>query len=143
MPNRTFDHYVTGNFRVEIDGVPVATFLAVEGVEVKTEVIHFADGDAPLADRKRPGRTTYSNIILKRGVTNNAGLWNWYKKVIDGKVVRKSFSIIVCDDEGNELYRYNCFEAWPCRWKSLALNAEDSNNLIEEIEIAVEKVEKG
>ena len=143
MPSRSFDHHVNGNFRVEIEGVDVASFIAVEGVEVKTEVIHFADGDAPLADRKRPGRTTCSNIILKKGVVNNADLWNWYKEITEGKIARKSGAIIVCDDEGNEIYRYLFFEAWPCRCKSLVLNAADSKNLIEELEIVVENVKKG
>ena len=142
MPNRSFDHHINCNFRVEIEGVNVGSFIAVEGVEVKTEVVHFADGDAPLTDRKRPGKTTCSNIILKKGVANNTELWKWYKKITEGKIERKSGSIIVCGDDGNEIYRYNFFEAWPCRWKSLVLNAADSKNLIEELEIVVEKIEK-
>jgi phage tail-like protein len=143
MPNRSTDHHINCNFRVEIEGVTAASFLAVEGVEIKTEVIHFADGDNPLMDRKMPGRTTCSNILLKRGVTASEELWKWYKKVTEGKVERKSGSIIVCGDDGQELYRYNFFEAWPCRWKSLVLNAAEARNLVEELELAVEKVEKG
>jgi phage tail-like protein len=144
MPNRrTIDHLVNCNFKVEIEGVTVAAFIAVEGVESKTEVIHFSDGDDPLLDRKRPGRTIYSNIILKRGYVTGNDLWNWYKKVTEGKVARKSGSIIVCDNDGTEVYRYNFFEAWPCRWKSLVLNAADSGSLVEELEIVVEKVERG
>jgi len=134
---------VNSKFRVEIDGVTQAAFTAVDGLESITEVIHFTDGNAPLSDHKRPGRTTYSNIVLKRGFLNNDQLWVWYKKVTDGKVERKSGSIIVCDDDGSEVCRYNFFEAWPCRWKSLVLNSSESASLIEELELVVEKIEKG
>jgi phage tail-like protein len=91
--------------------------------------------------RKRPGRTKYSNIVLKRGFVNSDELWQWRKKVIEGKVERKSGSIIVCGDDGSEIMRYNFFEGWPCRWKSLTLNTGEPGTLVEELEIAVEKIE--
>ena len=65
MPNRReFDHIGSYNFRVEIDGVTVGAFQEVSGLEVVTEVVEFQDG-ADLRRRKRPGRTSFSNIVLK------------------------------------------------------------------------------
>ena len=143
MPNRReFDHLVNSKFKVEIAGVTTGAFAAVSGIEVCTDVIMFTDGD-DIHKRKRPGRTTCSNIVLKRGYTTSDELWNWYKQVMDGNVQRKSGSIIVCDDTGNEIMRYNMFEAWPCRWKSLVLDATSDGTLIEELEIVVEKIERG
>jgi phage tail-like protein len=144
MPNRRqFDHLVNCKFKIEIEGVTQGAFTAVDGVESSTEVIHFFDGDTPLMDRKRPGRTRYANIVLRRGYLNNDQLWQWYRKVCEGKLERKSGSIIINGDDGSEIFRYNFFEAWPCRWKSLVLDAADSKNMVEELEIAVEKVERG
>ena len=80
---------------------------------------------------------------MKRGFTQSDELWKWYQAVIDGHVERKSGSVILCGDDGSEILRYNFFEGWPCRWKSFALDAMKSSNLVEEIEIAVEKVERG
>jgi len=139
MPNRRpNDHLVNSKFRIEIEGVTTGEFLAVEGLESNTEVVHYADG-GDIRNRKRPGRSSYSNIVLKRGYTNNHELWNWYKRVLDGRVERKAGSIIVCGDDGSEILRYNFFEGWPCRWKSMELNAMGpTGNLVEEIEIAVE-----
>jgi len=143
MPNRRdFDHLITSNFKVEIEGVTVGAFAAVDALESSTEVVTYRDGSDIIA-RKRPGRTTYSNIVLKRGYINSDELWKWYKAVIDGKVERKSGSIILCGDDGTEILRYNFFEAWPCRWKSFALDARNTAALVEEIELAVEKVERG
>ena len=89
-PNRrSFDHIGNYNFKVEIEGVTQGAFTEVSGLESTTEVIEFQDGD-DLVLRKRPGRTKYANIVLKRGYTNNDELWNWRKAVIDGRVERKA-----------------------------------------------------
>lgn len=143
MPNsREFDHMVSNKFRVEIEGVTTATFTSLSGMESTTDVIQFNDG-ADLMTRKRPGRTNYSNLILKRGYINTEDLWQWYRAVQDGHVERKSGSIIALGDDGTEKLRYNFYEGWPCRWKSFSFDATKSESLFEEIEIAVERIEKG
>ena len=43
---------------------------------------------------------------------------------MDGKVGRKSLSIIFHNDAREEAGRYNFFEAGPCRWKARELNAQ-------------------
>ena len=144
MPNRRQnDHLVSSKFKIEIEGVTQGAFAAMDGLESKSEVVHFADGD-DIIERKRPGRTWYSNIVLKRGYVNSSELWDWYKAVTDGKVERKSGSVILVGDDGSEILRYNFFEGWPCRWKSFKLNASSrTKSIVEEIEIAVEKIERG
>jgi len=51
--------------------------------------------------------------------------------------------VIVHGDDNEEILRYNFFEAWPCRWKSFSLDAANSKSLVEELEIVVERVERG
>lgn len=141
MPNRReHDHIGNYNFKVEIQGVTVAAFQEVGGLEVRTEVIEYQDGD-DIVLRKRPGRTSYPNIVLRRGYINTDELWQWVKAVIDGKVERKSGSVILGADDGSEITRYNFFEAWPCKWKGFTLDGKGNGALVEEIEIAVEKIE--
>ena len=143
MPNRRpFDHLFNGRFKIEIEGVTQGAFMQCSGLEARVDVIPFSDG-SDLLRRKRPGRPGVSNIVLKRGYTNNDELWNWFKAGADGQVQRKSGSVIVCDDNSVDLFRFNFFEAWPCRWKSLELNADRPGSLVERIEIAVEKIERG
>ena len=143
MPNRRpFDHLSSSKFKVEIEGVTVGAFTSFEGIDSETEVVIFNDGDDMLL-RKRPGRTTFENLVLKRGYINTDEIWNWYKNVIDGKVERKSGSIISLADDGSEIMRYNFFEGWPCKWKGMVFDANKKGTLFEEIEIAVEKVERG
>ena len=143
MPNsRSFDHRFNGKFRIEIEGVTQGAFLACDGLEARVDVVDFSDGDNLIA-HKRPGRTRYANIVLRRGMTLNTELWNWFTAVANGRIERRAGSIIVCGDDGSEAFRYNFFEGWPCRWKSLELDADQAGTLVEAIEIAVEKIERG
>ena len=138
---RTIDHIGHYSFKVEIEGVTQAAFKNVEGLDAETEVIEYQDGD-DIVLRKRPGRTKYSNIVLKRGYVASDELWKWRETVIKGKVERKSGSIILCNDTGNEVMRYNFFEAWPAKWKGMQLDGKGTDVAVEEIELAVEKLER-
>lgn len=129
--------------KVVIEGVEVGPVVAISGLESEIEVVEYKHGDdnATLRDRKRPGRVKYANITLKRGLVSDPSFHEWYQKVLQGVTERKSGSIIYLDREGNEVLRYNFFEAWPCRWKAPELNAQD-RHIVEEIEFVVERVER-
>jgi len=143
MPNRrAHDHLTDHNWMLEIEGVTQGAFSEVSGLDSETEVIEYQDGN-DLILRKRPGRTKYSNITLKRGYINNTELWDWRKAVMDGKIERKSGSVILAGDEGSEILRYNFFEAWPAKWKGFSLNGKGNSALTEEIEMVIERLERG
>jgi len=143
MPNRRpHDHFVASLFKVEIEGVTQGAFTAMEGLEIEVDVAQYADGDDRIM-RKRPGRIHYGNLVLKRGYVDSDELWAWFKAVLDGKVERKAGSVILCNDAGDEVHRYNFFEGWPCKWKGFTFDARSSDTLVEELHIAVEKIERG
>lgn len=137
------------NFLLEIQGVVndnkiiVGGFKTVSGMDSETEVIQFKQGN-DIVVRKKPGRTTYSNIVLERGFTATDDLWQWRKNIEDGKIDRRSGSIIVLDQDGQtEVARYNFYEGWPCKWNVPDMNSDTSAMAIEKIEVCVEKVERG
>lgn len=134
------DPYRKFNFLVEIDGIPSAGFLSVEGIETLTEVIDYREGGEYAQVRKLPGLHKFTNITLKRGVAANYDLWEWRKTVLEGRTERKNGSIIVLDENREEVLRINFHKAWPCRWKVGNLDAMESEVLIEELELAVESI---
>lgn len=142
MPNRRpHDHIGNFNFHLEIEGLTAGTFRNVEGLDSETEIVEYQDGD-DLVLRKRPGRTKYSNVVLKRGYVASDELWQWRKKVMDGSVERKSGSVILCNDAGDPVMRYNFFEAWPCKWKGFTLDGKGTDAVVEEVELVVERLER-
>jgi phage tail-like protein len=135
------DPYTGFNFRVEIEGIALAAFSEVGGLESETAVIEYRVGTEPNTVRKLPGLTKYANIVLRRGITRDAELWNWRKNIIDGKPDRRSGSIVLLDDEGNEVVRWNFVRGWICKWEGPALNARGNEVAIETIAVAHEGLE--
>jgi phage tail-like protein len=144
----TEDLFGSYNFLLEIAGVTgdarqiVGGFKTVSGMDSETEVIEFKQGN-DMVVRKKPGRTTFANIVLERGYTATDDLWLWRKNIEDGVIDRRSGSIIILDQDGQtEVARYNFFEGWPCKWYVPDMDSDSSSMAIEKIEIAVEKVER-
>jgi phage tail-like protein len=135
------DPYGQFNFIIEIDGVVKGGFSEASGLTTDTNVIEYRDGNEITTVRKLPGLMKYNNIVLKRGWTKDRSLWDWRKKVIDGKTQRAGGSIVLLDEARNEALRWNFREGWPSKWEGPALNAKTSEVAIETLEIAHEGVE--
>ena len=144
----TEELYGSYHFLLEIQGVIsdnkiiVGGFKSVAGMDSETEIIEFKQGN-DLIVRKKPGRTTYANIVLERGYTATDDLWQWRKNIEDGKIDLRAGSVIILDQDGQtEVARYNFFEGWPCKWEAPQMDSESSSMAIEKIELAIEKVER-
>ena len=82
----------------------------------------------------------YSNIVCKRGIANNLELYNWYNDIIDGKInsSRKTISIFMLDELGNEAVRRDFANAWPSKYDPPDKNATGNSIAIETLEIVHE-----
>lgn len=147
-PGVTEELYGAYNFLLEITGITqdvgivVGGFKSVSGMDSETEIVEFKQGNDTVV-RKKPGRTTYANITLERGYTATDDLWEWRKNIEDGKIDRRSGSVVILDQDGTtEVARYNFYEAWPCKWYVPDMSADSSAMAIEKIELAVERVER-
>ncbi len=136
------DPFRAYNFLVEIDGITRAGFRECSGLDTTQDPIDYREGGEALHVRKLPGLVKYSNISLKRGITDDAELWEWRKKAMEGKVERKNGSIILLDDTGAEKLRWNFSNAWPTKWTGPSFNATGNEVAIETLEIVHEGVAK-
>jgi len=133
------DPYRNFNFMVELDGIAQASFTECTGLGSTTEIIETREGGDNSSVRKLPGRTNYSDITLKWGLTASTDLWRWRQQIIDGDVVRKNGSIVVFDlDRHTEVARWNFVSAWPSKWEGAALNAKGNDVAIETLVLAHE-----
>ena len=94
--------------------------------------------DGKLITRKRPGRTTFNDIVLKRGLSPNADLIEWHQKVVEGSVERTNGSIVIYDTAGIEVGRWNFERGWPSAWSASDLDAGADDVMIEELTICHE-----
>lgn len=143
------DHAASYNFVLEVDGVTTSGFASVSGLSAETEVIEYRDGSDNIV-RKLPGRTTYSNITLKRGYIGDDPLhdWIWSNLDTDGIPERRDGALIIFDRDGNAVVRYDFTGGWPCRWEGPSANASDAGasanaQLTETIVICFDWLEEG
>ncbi|MDQ4054021.1 MAG: phage tail protein [Actinomycetota bacterium] len=135
------DPFRTFNFRLEIDGTEVAAFSNVSGLSSEGDVADYRTGmDIPLTNRKLPGLRKYGPISLKRGMVKDTTLWDWYKNIANGKADRRNGTVILMDEQRNDVLRWNFESAWPNKMNASELKAGGNEVAIETIELIVENI---
>ncbi|TFH46157.1 MAG: phage tail protein [ANME-2 cluster archaeon] len=121
--NLRLDPYGAYNFIIEIEGIIAGGFSEVSGLNIETEVELIREGGANDIEYKLPKGTKYSNITLKRGITDFDLIWRWYDDVINGKIKRKDGLIFLCDQGGLPLVIWGFADAYPIKLDGPSLNA--------------------
>ena len=133
-------------FGVEFQGEISGSFLECGGLGSENEVVEYkASGPkGEFVIKKVPGRLTWNNITLKRGITDAMDMWKWRKLVEDGKVdeARKNGSIIMFNTQGTEIARWNFTNAWPSKISGPNADASQNAVAIEEMELTHEGYER-
>lgn len=143
MAERKNDPFRGFNFKIEMDGVTKAGFQECSGLDASTDPVDYREGqEKGNIARKLTGLNKHANIVLKRGVTDDHSLWDWRKKVIDGKTDRQHGSIVLCDEAGDEKVRWSFVEGWPTKWTGPSFNATNNAVAIETLEIVHEGLKK-
>ncbi|QEL17101.1 phage tail protein [Limnoglobus roseus] len=138
------DPYEGYNFLVEIDGLSIAGFTQVSGLESRIEVVEYRDGGEKFFPaRKLPGKVTYTNIVLKSGITDDTQLYDWHLEWVkrSDSAKRKSIRIVLLDGAGKEKRSWRIREAWPAVYVGPSLNAGSNDVLIQTIELAHEGID--
>ncbi len=140
------DPLVSYNFGIEVEGIISGFFTECAGLGSESEVIeHKVVGEkGKEVVRKIPGRLKWGDITLKRGVTTNMDFWTWRKMVEDGNVAkaRKNGSIIMYDQEGEEVARWNFQRGWPSKVSGPSVKADGNEVVVEEVTIVHEYIER-
>jgi phage tail-like protein len=137
-------------FAVEIDGLDVAWFESVSGLEAEVGVVEQHEGGNINVADQSPGKVKFSAITLMVGATDNSELYDWWLQVVDAAAnvglvdaeYKKNLSIVQKDRDGSEKRRFNLFEAWPSKYKSGEWDAKAEENVIEEVTLTYKYYER-
>lgn len=127
-------------FYVESEGINVAQFSEVNGLQIEIETESYQEGGKNNFVHIFPKGIKYQPLVLKRGITDNEELWNWYKDVRDGKIDRKNVTIRMYrsykDMKNNEAKgrSWTFQKAYPIKWTGPALKADSNTIAFESIE---------
>jgi phage tail-like protein len=140
MPTDTrLDPFRGFNFRVEIDGLPVAAFSEVSGLTAERDATDYRAGtDRKNNVRKLTGLTKYGNITFKRGYTPDASHWQWFQRLANGEQDRRNGSVVLMNEAHRDVMRWNFENAWICKIEGPGLNATGNEVAVESMEMCHE-----
>lgn len=140
MPTDTrTDPFRSFNFRVEIDGLPVAAFSEVSGLTAEGDAVDYREGtDAINNVRKLTGLRKYANLMFKRGYVQDNSLWQWYQQIANGENVRRNGSVILMNEAHADVMRWNFENAWVNKIEGPGLKASGNEVAIESMELVHE-----
>jgi phage tail-like protein len=144
MPTHRDDPYGGYNFEVTINGVSddgkkvSGSFTEASGLEVAVDPIEYRNGSDDITVRKIPGLKKFTNITLKKGNSGDLEFWNWIVKAMNGQVQRTEGSVMLLDENKQEVMRWNFKRGWPCKWTGPGLNAKNNEIAMETLEICHE-----
>ncbi len=67
-------------------------------------------------------------------------LWDWYRNIANGKPDRRNGTIILLDEERNDVLRWHFENAWINKIDGPALKAGGNEVAIETVELIVESI---
>ncbi|BAZ16682.1 phage tail protein [Calothrix sp. NIES-4071] len=139
-------NYVTTNrFYIEIESAIAASFTECSGLgaQIQKQVIH--EGGVNDQQRVYLGHAEFSDVTLKRGVTDHPGFWNWISEVFDEnkKISRRNVNILVFNQAGETMMSWTLIGAVPIGWKAPTMTADGNAAAIEELTLTYEGLQIG
>ncbi len=143
--------FTTFRFTVEVNvpdvakgAVCSATFSEVDGLEMSLEPKTIREGGNNMRPVHLQGPVSYGQLTLKRGMTGDFDLWNWFSRVTTPgyRGVRPNAEVVVFSSDGDgEAARFVLYRCLPTKLKAPALNAKDTNIAIEEMTLLYESIQ--
>ncbi len=134
---------ISSNFLFEVDGVQIGAFMEVHGLELRVDVETYEEGGENGYVHQLPGRMTWPNIVLRRGVVQTDALFDWVRKTSGddfatngNKLTRCTGAIVLMSSQNKRLRSYELKSAFPIRWTGPRLNVDVHEPLVEELEVA-------
>lgn len=124
-----------------------AAFAECDGLEMTMEPKVIKEGGNNRQHIHLVGAVSYGNLTLKRGMTSNTDLWDWFDAVLqtDGVGADATVVVKVLGPEAQQnrpvQRQYTLSKCLPIKFKAPAMNAKDGQIAVEELQIAYQSME--
>ena len=118
-----------------------AAFAECDGLEMTMDVKTIREGGNNGRQIRLTGPLTFGQVTMKRGMTSNLELWDWFNLMLTDQSLRADAEVVIFASDGEtERARFQLSRCVPVKLKSPPLNAKDGAVAIEELQIAYEKL---
>ncbi|MEW6582084.1 MAG: phage tail protein [Actinomycetota bacterium] len=125
-------------FGLEVRGVPMPVkgyFTECTGLQMEYEVFEYQEGGENGFVHKLRGRAKYPNIVMKRGVTSERSLFNWFAATKD-EVKRAEGDITLYSTDLTPMRKWSFRGAFPVKWQGPNLKSNSGEIAVETLEFA-------
>jgi phage tail-like protein len=129
------DPYSGFRFLVSIDQIQAGGFSKVKGLSRETRIESYREGGVNDFEYKFITLTTYQNLALDRGLAD-PGLWQWHQDVVEGRVVRRTITVTLRDEQMREVWSWTAQAAYPVKWTASDFDAVSGQVVTETVEFA-------
>jgi phage tail-like protein len=132
----------TQHFVFDAPGKLNGFFIKCSGLSSENAVVEekrMSDGFKELT-MKQPGRLSWGELKLERGITNNMDMWAWRKEVLEGGVgaARTNCSLMLYTMDGTLAAQWDIVNAWPSKVEGPSFKADDDAIGIESVTLVFE-----
>lgn len=143
MSTQHVDPSLSFRYKVTIEGVTVARFTEVSGLQVESETEKVTDGGDYSTVYRLPTGFKWGDLTLKRGIAKDgAALWDWIKLAVRGtpRPHKVTLTLLGWAPKGGSaptIARTWVFlGAYPIKWSATALTAEQNSVVVETLTLA-------
>lgn len=112
-------------------------FQSVSGLSVEYETETINEGGENRFVHEIPVRTSYSNLVLKRGMLVDSKVVQWCVDAFENRSFEPTdLQILLLNENHEPLKTWSVARAWPKRWSVSDFNAEDNSVVIETLELS-------
>jgi phage tail-like protein len=113
-----------------------ARFSEVSGLTTELSTEELQEGGENRFSHRLPGKTKYSNLVLKRGVLTGSKLVKWFTDAIDALEVSPADVKVTLLNENHEpLMGWSFVKAYPVKWQFSDLKATENSIVVETVEL--------
>ncbi len=131
-------NYVAANrFYVEMQpgNTLNACFTECSGLSVNLKYETYFEGGVNDQQRIILGHKEFSDVTLKRGITDDLAFWDW---ATGSPPKRRNINILLFNQAGETMQCWTLIGAVPVSWTTGAMQADSSSIAIEELTLAYE-----
>jgi phage tail-like protein len=136
-------NYITANrFYVGIENSISASFTECQGLGVKVQYERYAEGGVNDQQRIFLGQPEFSDVTLRRGMTDDLVFWNWASQVMKPNpqkaVERRDVNISLFNPAGETMQCWTLIGAVPVGWNAPTFSADATTVAIEDLTLIYE-----
>lgn len=165
---RTLNYVTANRFYVEIESQITASFTECQGLGVKIKYERYQEGGVNDQQRIILGQSEFSDVTLKRGMSDDFVFLDWISKILvqlverpldrrqlrqdddpnivqarrqpPDRAMRRNVNILIFNQAGETMQCWTLIGAVPVGWKAPSLQANSNTVAIEELTLAYEGI---